>query len=221
MNKSPHVVLIDNRDSFIYNLVDALAGYRTTVFRNTVPVADVLAAQPDIICLSPGPGHPHDAGYMMQLIDAALGKVPVFGVCLGFQALLDYHGGTVAPCGPVHGQTVPMTLTPEGAQHPVFRGLTVDAEPDNPGYVGTQVPVARYHSLGCIEIPEGMRSLAHTPTEIGEVVMAAETLDGMALGVQFHPESVLTPAGPIILERCIEQLVNHLVTPTPSSSERL
>ncbi|HAT1131658.1 anthranilate synthase component II [Corynebacterium striatum] len=206
MTHSPHVVLIDNHDSFVYNLVDALAGYKTTIFRNTVSVEEILAAQPDIICLSPGPGHPRDAGCMMELIDHVLGEIPLFGICLGFQALLDHHGGTVEPCGPVHGKSVPMTLTKEGAQHPIFTGLNVDSEPDNPNYVGTQVPVARYHSLGCTHIPAGMRALAATETQIGDVVMAAETNDGMAFGVQFHPESVLSPKGPLMLERCIESL---------------
>ena len=203
---NPHVVLIDNHDSFVYNLVDALAGYNTTVFRNTVPVEEVLAAQPDIIILSPGPGHPRDAGSMMQLIDASLGRIPILGICLGFQALLEHFGGTVEACGPVHGSSVPMTLTDAGAKHPLFQGLTTDSEPDNPDYVGRLVPVARYHSLGCARIPAQMRSLAETETDIGPVTMAAETLDGMALGLQFHPESVLTPTGPIMIERCIKQL---------------
>lgn len=203
---NPHVVLIDNHDSFVYNLVDALAGYNTTVFRNTVPVEEVLAAQPDIIILSPGPGHPRDVGSMMQLIDASLGRIPILGICLGFQALLEHCGGTVKACGPVHGSSVPTTLTDAGAKHPLFQGLTTDSEPDNPNYVGRLVPVARYHSLGCANIPAQMRSLAETETNIGPVTMAAETLDGMALGLQFHPESVLTPTGPIIIERCIKQL---------------
>lgn len=203
---NPHVVLIDNHDSFVYNLVDALAGYNTTIFRNTVPVEEVLAAQPDIIILSPGPGHPRDAGSMMQLIDASLGRIPILGICLGFQALLEHCGGTVKACGPVHGSSVPMTLTDAGAKHPLFQGLTTDSEPDNPNYVGRLVPVARYHSLGCANIPAQMRSLAETETNIGPVTMAAETLDGMALGLQFHPESVLTPTGPIVIERCIKQL---------------
>ena len=206
---NPHVVLIDNHDSFVYNLVDALAGYNTTVFRNTVPVEEVLAAQPDIIILSPGPGHPRDAGSMMQLIDASLGRIPMLGICLGFQALLDHFGGTVEPCGPVHGSSVPMTLTDAGASHPLFQGLTTDSEPDNPNYVGRLIPVARYHSLGCANVPAQMRSLAETKTAIGAVTMAAETLDGMALGLQFHPESLLTPTGPIMIERCINQLSVH------------
>ncbi|MDY3127854.1 MAG: anthranilate synthase component II [Corynebacterium sp.] len=211
---NPHVVLLDNQDSFVYNLVDALSGYNTTVMRNTVSVEEVLAAKPDLIVLSPGPGHPTEAGCMMQLIDATLGRIPILGICLGFQALLEYHGGTVAPCGPVHGTTDTMTLTEHGTSHPVFAGLSTDIEPDLPDHVGTQVPVARYHSLGCIALPAGMRSLAH----IDDIIMAAETTNGMAMGMQFHPESVLTPTGPIMLERCIEKLASAQATRTPKCS---
>lgn len=201
-----HIVLIDNHDSFVYNLVDAFAeaGYRCTVFRNTVPVADVLAAEPDLICLSPGPGYPADAGNLMQILDRVLGEVPLLGICLGFQALLEHHGGTVEPCGPVHGVSLPMTLSDDGVEHPVFAGLAVDA--DLPGKVGRLVPVARYHSLGCVDAKD-LKVLARTETKIGDVVMAAETGDGMAIGLQFHPESVLSPTGPIILTRCVEQLL--------------
>ncbi|QGU05848.1 anthranilate synthase component II [Corynebacterium comes] len=202
-----HIVLIDNHDSFVYNLVDAFAeaGYRCTVFRNTVAVEDVLAAEPDLICLSPGPGYPADAGNMMQILGRVLGEIPLLGICLGFQALLEHHGGTVEPCGPVHGVSVPMTLTDAGVEHPVFAGLALDA--GLPGVVARLVPVARYHSLGCLAAPAGLRSLATTETEIGDVVMAAETENGMAIGLQFHPESVLSPTGPIILARCVEQLL--------------
>jgi len=198
-----HIVLVDNHDSFVYNLVDALAGHECTVFRNTVPVAEILAAEPDLIVLSPGPGYPADAGHMMELIDAALGTVPILGICLGFQALIEHHGGTVEPCGPVHGVSVPMTLV--GDVHPVFEGLAVDAE--IPGEVGRLVPVARYHSLGCVQAPPGVTSLATTATEIGDVIMAA-AMD-RAIGLQFHPESVLSPSGPIILNRCVEHLLNE------------
>lgn len=201
-----HIVLIDNHDSFVYNLVDAFAeaGYRCTVFRNTVAVGEVLAAEPDLICLSPGPGYPATAGNLSAIVEQVIGKIPVLGICLGFQALLEHHGGGVEPCGPVHGVSVPMTLTDAGVDHPVFAGLAVDA--DLPGRVGRLVPVARYHSLGC-RAAVGMRPLATTETEIGDVVMAAETPDGMAIGLQFHPESVLSPSGPIILTRCVNQLL--------------
>ena len=200
----PKVLLLDNHDSFVYNLVDALSGYDTIVMRNTVTVTEVLDQKPDMIVLSPGPGHPTEAGCMMELIDTVLGKIPLLGICLGFQALLEHHGGEVAPCGPVHGSTDTMILTEAGTQHPVFKGLTTDVEPDQPDYVGTQVPIARYHSLGCVSLPQGLRALSY----IDDIVMAAETEDGMALGLQFHPESVLTPTGPIMLERCIEKLAS-------------
>ncbi|MGP6174189.1 anthranilate synthase component II [Corynebacterium sp. A21] len=208
---SAKIVLIDNHDSFVYNLVDAFAssGYECTVFRNTVPVAQILAAEPDLICLSPGPGHPREAGEMMALLDAALGRIPILGICLGFQALLQHHGGTVEPCGPVHGISEKMHLSDRGATHPVFDGLTVDAGPDLPGVLGRKIPVARYHSLGCTTAPAGIESLATIGSEIGDVLMAAETTDGKALGLQFHPESVLSPSGPLILTRSIEYLLNN------------
>lgn len=205
------IVLLDNHDSFVYNLVDAAAqtGHDLTVFRNTVPVATVQATQPDLIILSPGPSHPRDAGNMMELIDACLPATPILGICLGFQALLEHHGGAVVPCGPEHGRSLPMTLTDAGTRHPVFAGLAVDFDPAQPSRPGREVPVARYHSLGCAQPPAGMVSLATAPTEIGDVVMAAETTDGRALGLQYHPESILTPAGPIMLARCIDELLSR------------
>ncbi|AKE42264.1 anthranilate synthase component II [Corynebacterium kutscheri] len=222
-----HVVLIDNRDSFVYNLVDAfaVAGYRCTVFRNNVTVTKVLEAQPSLICLSPGPGHPQDAGYMMEIINATIGRIPLLGICLGFQALLEHFGGTVEPCGPVHGTTDIMRLTTAGCTSPIFTDLRIDANPEN-NFRGNQVPIARYHSLGCTSSPSEFIDLAYCDSEIGEVVMAAELdrekiptiSDGIdavdaiagAIGLQFHPESVLSPTGPIILDRCIDQLLSTI-----------
>lgn len=256
------IVLIDNHDSFVYNLVDALAHtaaaedaagvagsagagsagaagagvavesaplqYR--VFRNSATPWEVLSLNPDLIVLSPGPGHPANAGYMMDLIEVALGRVPMLGICLGFQALMHHLGGTVAPCGPVHGSTDHMRLSDAGVDHPVFAGLTVDAGPERGAaeHRGRLVPVARYHSLGATKVPEGLVSLGTCPAadaEGGEVVMAAETdekflrehvlgtpdkpWDGAvahAMGLQFHPESVLSPTGPIILQRALRYL---------------
>ena len=208
------IMLIDNQDSFVYNLVESLAatGHEYRVYRNTVDVAEVLAAEPALIVLSPGPGHPAAAGNLMELVDAAIGKIPILGICLGFQALLEHFGGEVAPCGPEHGKSVPMRLTDAGVAHPVFTGLTVDASPDLPEHVGRLVPVARYHSLGCVSTPAGLTPLATTETAAGEVVMAAETADKMALGLQYHPESILTPAGPTMLTRCIDQLLANSIT---------
>ena len=195
------IVLLDNQDSFVYNLVDALAGYDTVVYRNTVPADTVLDGDPELIVLSPGPGYPADAGCMMEVIARAQGRIPILGICLGYQALIEHFGGRVEPCGPEHGTSVPMRLT---GPHPLFDGLTVGGTPGQPGL---DVPVARYHSLGAVAAPEGIVPLAWTDTEIGEVIMAAETADGMSVGFQFHPESILTPSGPQLLERCVEQLL--------------
>ncbi|WIM67665.1 anthranilate synthase component II [Corynebacterium breve] len=205
------IVLLDNQDSFVYNLVDALHGYDYTVFRNSVSVETVLAADPSLIILSPGPGYPRDSGCMMDLIATAIQRrIPILGICLGFQALIEHFGGKVRPCGPVHGTSEAMMLTDDGVSHPVFADLAVDTGPETPEIVGRAVPVARYHSLGATDVPAGMRSLATIESEIGPVVMAAETTDGNAIGLQFHPESVLTPQGPVILNRCVDQLLNVL-----------
>ncbi|MHA2790187.1 glutamine amidotransferase-related protein [Corynebacterium sp. S7] len=202
------IVLLDNQDSFVYNLVDALHGYDYTVFRNTVPVDQILAEDPALIILSPGPGYPAQAGVMMDLIPAAFERgIPILGICLGFQALIEYFGGTVEPCGPVHGTSEPMMLSDEGVAHPVFEGLAVDAAPEFPEHVGRVVPVARYHSLGTTTVPEGMVALSTTDSTIGPIVMAAESADKMAIGLQFHPESILTPKGPVILNRCVDTLL--------------
>ncbi|KQB87008.1 anthranilate synthase component II [Corynebacterium lowii] len=205
-----HIVLIDNHDSFVYNLVDALrgGGHRCTVFRNTIAPEEVFAARPDLIVLSPGPGHPRQAGAMMEVLAQALDQqIPVLGICLGFQAILEHFGGSVVPCGPVHGTTDVMRLTEAAATSEIFHGLTIDAEPDHPEDPGHAVPVARYHSLGCTTVPDGMEALGWSSSRIGEVVMAARCVEQPAIGLQFHPESVLSPSGPILLDRLIAHLL--------------
>ena len=188
------IVLLDNQDSFVYNLVDALAEYQSVVFRNTVDADSILALDPSLIVLSPGPGYPADAGCMPELIRRAQGSVPMLGICLGYQALVEHFGGTVQPCGPVHGVSDTMTLTTAGLASGLFDGMTSQLRRD--------VPVARYHSLGAVSLPTGMHALART----GDIVMAAATDDGMSIGLQFHPESILTPAGPTMLRRCVDKL---------------
>lgn len=203
------IVLLDNQDSFVYNLVDAfaVAGYHCIVFRNTVDVDTILAAQPDLICLSPGPGHPRAAGNMMDLIQQVYGKIPLLGICLGFQALLEYHGATVEPCGPVHGSTDAMVLTDAGKDSAIFRGLTVDDAIENE-FQGSLVPIARYHSLGCQQPPAALTTLGTCESRLGTITMAAQDTAARAIGLQFHPESILSLQGPIILERCIQNLLD-------------
>ncbi len=194
MTPHPHLLVLDNRDSFVYNLLDefASAGMAAEVYRNDVPAAQLLArlealasaGERPLLVLSPGPGHPQEAGEMMPLLRAALGRFPVLGICLGFQALIEAAGGSVGRVGAVHGEAQPLTLTEAGAAHPLFAGL------------GT-VSVARYHSLGTRAVPPALESLA----EIDGICMAASYRKYAALGFQFHPESILTPKGRELLTR--------------------
>ena len=146
---------------------------------------------------------------MMELIERIHGEIPILGICLGYQALIEHFGGRVSPCGPVHGISEAMQLTEEGIGHPLFDGLTTDSGPQHRDNPGRLVPVARYHSLGTVDVPQGLVALARVPAELGDVVMAAETTDGMSIGLQFHPESILTPQGPLILQRCVDQLLTR------------
>jgi para-aminobenzoate synthetase component 2 len=182
----PKLLLIDNYDSFTYNLVQAflVLGADVRVFRNdAISIADAQALAPTHLCISPGPGTPYDAGVSMDMIRAFAGKVPVFGVCLGHQSITEVFGGKVVRAGRLmHGKTSPITH----AGHGLFAGLP------NPCEVG------RYHSL--IAQPESLPAVlevtARTPE--GEI-MGVRHRDLMVEGVQFHPESVLTPDGPTLM----------------------
>ncbi|MDR1807721.1 MAG: aminodeoxychorismate/anthranilate synthase component II [Propionibacteriaceae bacterium] len=146
--------------------------------------AQVLALNPTHIVLSPGPGAPRDAGICIDLIKAAAGKVPLFGVCLGHQALCEAFGATVSYAKElVHGKASPCRLDTANA---LFRGLPAT------------IPVARYHSLAALDytLPDVLQATAWT--EDGEI-MAVAHRDLPLYGVQFHPESILTPDGDAIM----------------------
>lgn len=183
-----HVVFIDNFDSFTFNLVDEFArrGATVEVWRNRVAAAHALARAeaapgPRLIVLSPGPGTPRDAGCCIELIRLAAGRVPVFGVCLGHQALIEAFGGVVAPAGVIlHGRSSPV----EHGGAPIFDGLP------SPFVVG------RYHSLASHAVPQELEALAWTDG----IVMAVRHRVHPLLGIQFHPESVLTPLGGRLIE---------------------
>ena len=201
------VVLLDNRDSFVYNLVDQFAtlGSRIQVYRNNVPASRVLTAlepteaereagRRPVLCLSPGPGYPATSGCLMELIATALEQaIPALGICLGFQALVEACGGRVAPVGPVHGRSDRVEVTEAGRTDPAFTVLN-----------GGPLDVARYHSLGTRTLPEALVSLARTAPEDDSgscgIVMAARHRSVPAVGLQFHPESILTPQGPALLK---------------------
>jgi para-aminobenzoate synthetase component 2 len=183
---APRLLLIDNYDSFTYNLVQAflVLGADVAVHRNdeiTVDAAREMA--PTHLCISPGPGTPAQAGVSKDMIRAFAGHVPVLGVCLGHQALVEVYGGTVVRAERLmHGKTSIVTHDGRG----VFAGL------QNPLKAG------RYHSLIARRdaLPEALEVTAWT--EAGEVMGVRHR--HLALeGVQFHPESILTPDGPRLL----------------------
>ena len=182
------LLIIDNYDSFTYNLYQALAArdVRVEVHRNDVlTVEDVLAMDPRAIVLSPGPGHPKDAGICMDLLARLPEDIPLLGVCLGHQAMaLTYGGELEIDEAPVHGMA--------SAVHHEHSAL-LDGCP-NPFVAG------RYHSLRVRRegLPDALRLVAWTDEGL---VMAVEHAELPRFGLQFHPESILTPQGEIVLER--------------------
>jgi anthranilate synthase/aminodeoxychorismate synthase-like glutamine amidotransferase len=186
-----HVLLIDNYDSFTYNLVQALAVLLAdvTVRRNDeMTVAEARSLEPTHLVVSPGPGRPEDAGVSMPLIDAMMGDVPVLGVCLGHQALAAVCGASVEAARTLmHGKA----STVYHDSRTLYEGLP------NPMQAG------RYHSLAVTEesLPDELAVSAYTSD--GEIMgIRHRTL--RAEGVQFHPESILTPEGDRLLRNFLD-----------------
>ena len=186
------VLVIDNYDSFTYNLVQYLGelGATLDVHRNdTLTLSDVEQMPIDRIVISPGPGRPEHAGITVDLIRAFAGRIPILGVCLGHQAIgLAFGGTVVAAPALVHGKTSTIEHDGEG----VFAGLT------------DPFPAGRYHSLAVDResLPEEL-IVAATASEDG-AIMALRHRTLPVHGVQFHPESVLTDAGHHILSNFLE-----------------
>ena len=182
------VLLVDNYDSFAYNLVQALRvlGATVEVFRNDqIDVAEALARVPDRIVISPGPRSPADAGISVEL--AARCDVPLLGVCLGHQSLVAAFGGEIGRAERIlHGKTCQVRHDGRG----LFRGL-----PD-------PIVAARYHSLIPVSIPDCFEICAYS-VEWSEP-MAVRHRERPLFGLQFHPESFLTPEGPRLLANFLE-----------------
>jgi anthranilate synthase/aminodeoxychorismate synthase-like glutamine amidotransferase len=180
------LLLIDNYDSFTYNLVQAflVLGAEVDVRRNDeITVEQAQALAPTHLCISPGPGTPYDAGVSMDMIRAFAGQVPVFGVCLGHQSIVEVFGGKVVRAPRLmHGKTSRVAHDAKG----LFAGLSANTE------------VGRYHSLIAQPdtLPEELEVTARTPE--GEI-MGVRHRTLKVEGVQFHPESVLTPEGPKLI----------------------
>lgn len=177
------ILLIDNYDSFSYNLyqlIGSLAGEMEVVRNDALTVEEIAAKRPEAIILSPGPGRPEDAGVTVEVIQKLGGQIPLLGVCLGEQAMCLALGGKVGYAKALmHGKQSVAKLDTESV---LFRGLP------------EEVAVARYHSLAAVEesLPDELRVTARTAD--GEI-MAVEHKTKAMYGVQFHPESILTPEG--------------------------
>ena len=192
-----NIFLLDNFDSFTYNLVDQFRtlGYPVRIYRNSLPATRIMqeieTCDGDaVLVLSPGPGAPHEAGCLIDLIKLARGRVPILGICLGHQALCEAYGGTVGAAGEiVHGKRSLIEHNGHGA------------------FAGLQSPcrVPRYHSLVATYVPEELQVIAHYQG----MPMAIEQRDERVLGFQFHPESIMTSEG----ARLLTQALAHITRP--------
>jgi anthranilate synthase/aminodeoxychorismate synthase-like glutamine amidotransferase len=183
---TPRLLLIDNYDSFTYNLVQAflVLGAEVSVYRNdALTPAEALTLAPTHLCISPGPGTPYDAGVSMDMVRAFAGRIPVLGVCLGHQSIVEVFGGKVVRAGRLmHGKT---SLVRHDART-LFAGLPQPCE------------VGRYHSL--IAAPGSLPVQLEVSAQTAEgEIMAVRHRTLAVEGVQFHPESILTPDGPKLM----------------------
>lgn len=186
-----NIIFIDNFDSFTYNLVDQFRslGHTVTVYRNNIAAQSIEQAvfqlNEPLLLLSPGPGAPADAGCMPQLIQRLKGKVPIIGICLGHQAIVEAYGGTVAGAGEIiHGKISMM----EHQHHHIYQQLP------------SPLAIARYHSLVATEVPDSLTITA----EVDGLVMSVVQEQDKVCGFQFHPESIMTTHGAALLANAID-----------------
>lgn len=190
------ILMIDNYDSFTYNVVQYMAelGAQVKVVRNDeIAVADIEAMEPEKIVISPGPCTPNEAGISMAVIEAFAGVVPLLGICLGHQSIGQVYGANVVRARQVmHGKTSPIHHRNEG----VFAGLSQPFE------------ATRYHSLVVerASLPDCLEVTAWTETEDGEMdeIMGLRHRELAVEGVQFHPESILTAHGHDLLRNFLQ-----------------
>lgn len=208
-NSSTKLFMLDNLDSFTYNLVDEFQclGFEPTVYRNTLTAEFIFSKMLEhtqatgekiILVLSPGPGEPKSAGCLMALIKLCAGKIPMLGICLGHQALIEHYGGSVGRADEiVHGKASPINHCESGA----FVNI------QNP------LPVARYHSLVGITIPKTLDVIA----DYNNMPMAICREADAVLAYQFHPESILTTFGATLLAQSFDYLLTLSERLSPSS----
>ncbi|MBH2938505.1 gamma-glutamyl-gamma-aminobutyrate hydrolase family protein [Serratia marcescens] len=184
------ILLLDNVDSFTYNLVDQLraSGHQVVIYRNQIAAEVIIERlqqmEQPVLMLSPGPGTPSEAGCMPERLQRLRGQLPIIGICLGHQAIVEAYGGQVGQAGEIlHGKASAIAHDGEG----MFAGMA------NP------LPVARYHSLVGSNIPADLTVNAR----FGEMVMAVRDDRRRVCGFQFHPESILTTHGARLLEQTL------------------
>ena len=188
------ILLIDNYDSFSYNLFQLIGEIEPeiTVIRNDeMTVNEIRDMQPERIILSPGPGRPEDAGIIIDVVRELGKEIPILGVCLGHQAICTAFGATVTYAKELmHGKQSEVTFDMDC---PLFAGCP------------KQAPVARYHSLAADAdtLPESLNITART---VDGEVMAVQHKDYPIYGVQFHPESIMTPDGKQMLKNFIKEM---------------
>lgn len=190
-----NILFLDNFDSFTYNLVDQfrVLGHQVKVYRNDCDLEQIvqtaLNTPNTVLALSPGPGTPQEAGILLPLIERLKNTIPIIGICLGHQALIEAFGGKVVHAGEVlHGKV--SKINHDGQA--MFRDII------NP------MPVARYHSLMGSELPDELIVNA----DYNGIVMAIRHRNLPICGFQFHPESILTVQGSKLLEQSVEWLLN-------------
>jgi anthranilate synthase/aminodeoxychorismate synthase-like glutamine amidotransferase len=198
--ENEHVLVLDHRDSFVFNLVDELraTGAVVTTLRSDLLLDElehkIDSVSPRLVVLSPGPGIPEDAGVMVEWLRTDP-KIPVLGICLGHQALAVAAGGSVGRAPrPVHGGRSEIRTC---GDEPSFIGL-------GPSFVA-----ARYHSLVVTEVPASMKVVATTEEAGTDLVMGLRHRERPRLGLQFHPESILTPNGRGIVWRFYEEALTR------------
>ncbi len=186
-----NIVFVDNFDSFTYNLVDQFRslGHSVTIYRNNISAERIEQAvnelENPVVLLSPGPGTPSAAGSMPDLIQRMKSKVPMIGICLGHQAIVEAYGGTVAGAGEIiHGKVSMMAHQ----NHAIYDNLP------------SPLAIARYHSLVATKIPEELTVTA----QVDGLTMSVVNERDKVCGFQFHPESILTTYGATLLANAIE-----------------
>ena len=191
MSARRKLLLIDNYDSFTYNLVQAflVLGAEVHVHRNDViGIEEAMALGPSHLVISPGPGTPRDAGISMRMIEAFAGRVPIFGVCLGHQSLVEVFGGKVVRAARLmHGKVSPVIHDAKG----LYAGMPQDFQ------------AGRYHSL--IAEPQSIPAVLEVTSRTAQgEIMGVRHRSWPIEGVQFHPESVLTPDGPTLMSNFLK-----------------